>query len=80
MEAVRKFVGDRDWEQFWKCGAGWRGLIFEEDAQWALMARALRYVQSGLKTGETVIKKTAGAMLWNQFQTERRLKQQREGK
>jgi hypothetical protein len=71
-ERVRQFVGEADWAnpKFWNSGAGYRGTIFREEG--AELARALDYVQAGLRSGEASIRKTRGAMLWDQFQRERR--------
>jgi len=73
---VAAFVGAADWtsQKFWNSGQGWRGRIFAEEA--AALERALNYVQAGLQSGETRLRKTRGAMLWDQFQRERREKLQ----
>lgn len=70
-ERVRKFVGQADWESelFWNSGRGWRGNLFAEEAE--ALGRALDYVEGGLRSGEAVLRKTRGAMLWDQFQRER---------
>lgn len=77
MDRVRKFVGEADWtdEHFWNAGRGWRKRLFVEEA--ASLANALNYCQAGIATGETTIKKTRGAMLWNEFQRMRSQGQQK---
>jgi len=71
MERVRQFVGERDWtsRQFWDQGRGWRTDLFTRYGR--VMDRALNYVKAGLDSGEIKLSKTAGAMLWDQFQRDR---------
>jgi hypothetical protein len=71
---VREFVGEQDWtsREFWNCGVGWRGRLFLEE--YSLMEGALAYCRAALKdrNSEVTIRKTRGAMLWDQFQRLRR--------
>lgn len=70
-QRVKAFVGEKDWTsvKFWNSGEGWRQSLFTEDGE--VLDRALRYVEAGLKSGEILVKKSRGAMLWDQFQRER---------
>lgn len=79
-ERVRKFVGETDWanENFWNHGTGWRAQVFLDESR--ELERALNYCEAGLsdtKSGIT-IKTTKGAMLWDQFQRERRARREKE--
>lgn len=71
MQRVRGFVGERDWtsEHFWNSGKGWRRDLFIDEGK--LLESALNFCEAGLKTGETHLRKTRGAMLWNEFQRRR---------
>jgi hypothetical protein len=71
-DLVRKFVGDADWsdKRLWNSGLGYRHTIFMEES--TRLRNALNYCEAGLKSGECRIKKTRGAMLWNEFQRLRR--------
>ena len=70
-ERVRRFVGEADWDspQFWNGGLGWRARLFVEEG--AALESALNYVSAGLDSGETRLRKTRGALLWDEFQRER---------
>lgn len=71
---VRAFVGDDDWfdKNFWNGAQGWRARLFTEEGM--ELEQALNYVEAGLKSGEVRLRKTRGAMLWNEFQRRRRPK------
>lgn len=73
-ERVRSFVGETDWaaKEFWNRGLGWRGRIFVEEA--GALESALNYCETSLATGETRLKKTRGAFLWDEFQRQRRVR------
>lgn len=71
---VRKFVGEADWtgKNFWNCGLGWRGRLFTEE--YALLEGALSYCTAALsdRADGIRVRKTRGAMLWDEFQRLRR--------
>lgn len=71
MGLVRKFVGEADWtnDKFWNAGKGWRRRLFTEEGE--TLKAAIDYCEHGLATGETRLKKTKGALLWNEFQRRR---------
>jgi hypothetical protein len=67
-ERVHRFVGEGDWNSdYWKRGTGWRASIFIDD--YDAMLAAVRYCESVI--GETKLRKTKGAMLWNEFRRRR---------
>ena len=67
-QRVRAFVGEGDWNsEYWQRGTGWRASVFIDD--YAAMLAAVEYCQAVI--GETVLRKTRGAMLWNEFQRRR---------
>lgn len=67
-ERVRNFVGDKDWfaKEFWNGGRGWRHQLFTDESE--ALEGALNYCEAGLKSGEMRLRKTRGAMLWDEFQ------------
>ena len=71
-DRVRAFVTERDWcnKKLWDQGTGYRHSIFMQEGK--DLDAALRYCQAGLKSGECHVKKTPGAMLWDEFQRMRR--------
>lgn len=70
MERVRRFVGQEDWQGPWNSGRGWQGRLFYGES--LPLSNALHFCESGLQTGEIILKKTRGALLWNEFQRLRR--------
>jgi hypothetical protein len=73
---VRDFVGESDWtaKEFWNLGMGWRHTLFAEEYE--AMEGALAYCQAALKDRDSgiTVKRTKGAMLWNEFQRLRKEK------
>lgn len=71
QDRVRAFVGETDWnsDKFWNAGMGWRRRLFVEESD--QLKAALDFCETGLATGETRLKKTKGALLWNEFQRRR---------
>lgn len=60
---VREFVGGRDYFAFWEKENFWT-----DAGRLEILDRSLRYIQSGLISGEVQTRKTPGAHLWSQFQ------------
>lgn len=74
MERVRAFVGEADWAnlKFWNFGRGWQARFFTDPREAPRLSAALHFVKDGLQTGEIILKKTPGALLWYEFQRRRR--------
>lgn len=75
-QRVRAFVGEGDWadERYWNQGTGWRRNLFIDD--YAEMLATVSYCEAVI--GETRLRKTRGAMLWNEFQRRRHGKKVKE--
>ena len=72
MQSVGNFVGQSDWSdrKRWNSGKGWVRAMFAEEG--TILADALNYCSVALQSGEIHLKKTRGAMLWDEFQRLRR--------
>lgn len=71
---VRQFVGQSDWANgsYWNHGMGWRARLFIEE--YTALSGALNSCRAALadRDSSVTVRKTRGAMLWDEFQRLRR--------